>query len=365
MENKVKEKKIKFTNADWFSLGGIVVFAVLTWIGFSFKFSWGVSAVCAFLFAILAWGLLTLLKFMKKAEENISKWRIAEIIGVVLTFVVFLLFVDRPMIRTLSVAIFNKSSLQVDARNDVDSLRSLFTKYEMRQDDAILHTQTILTKYRQYYKLDTMLISLFPNRSFKRIYDFYVLYKLDSKDFTQNDIKQYIRERYMDYLSKESARGDMEASGIDGDYKTFKDEMEIRINEISKAAEDFNFFYIPMLGMQNGYYSISQTGNEIVSFLEKKRTKKNPDGYYFLFDIDGSVFPAEPYVFNSEFKPSFDRMARINIRDYFRLWLPVLLSIIINLLMFFSYFVSFRSTKVEISKRSKSKSKPLGGVIIG
>lgn len=363
MENKVKEKRFTFTNADWFSLGGIGAFAVLTWIGFTFKFSWGVSAVYAFLFAILAWGLLTLLKFMKKAEENISKWRIAEIIGVVLTFVVFLLLVDRPMIRTLSVAIFNKSSLQVDARNDVDSLRTLFTKYEKMEDEAIINTQNILKNYRRYYKLDTMLISLFPNRNFERSY--YDGYLRLYSNLSSDDIKNYTGARYQDYLSKESARGDMEASGIDGDYKTFKDEMEIRINEISKAVEDFNFFYIPMLGMQNGDYSISQTGNEIVSFLEKKRTKKNPDGYYFLFDIDGSVFPAEPYVFNSEFKPSFDRMARINIRDYFRLWLPVLISIIINLLMFFSYFVSLRSTKVEISKRSKSKSKPLGGVIIG
>ena len=48
MENKDKEKKIKFTNADWFSLGGIGAFALLTGIGFTFKFSWGVSAVYAF-----------------------------------------------------------------------------------------------------------------------------------------------------------------------------------------------------------------------------------------------------------------------------------------------------------------------------
>ena len=358
MENKDKEKKIKFTNADWFSLGGIGVFAVLTWIGFTFKFSWGVSAVYAFLYAILAWGLLILLKFLKKAEENIRNWKIAEIIVAVISFVVFLLFVDRPMIRTLSVSLVNKSTLQADAREDINSLRALFPKYEMRQEEAIDRTQGILKSYFYYPEQYPLFESLFPDIYFG-------LAKSGKRQFTNDDINQYISSRYQDYLSKESARGDMEASGIDGDYKTFKDEMEIRINEISKAVEDFNFFYIPMLGMQNGYYSISQVGNEIVTFLEKKRNKKNPDGYYFLFDIDGSVNPADSYVFNSEFKPSIDQMANFRVADYLKLWLPVLLSIICNLLMFFSYFVSFRSTKVEISKRSKSKSKPLGGVIIG
>ena len=365
MENKVKEKKIKFTNADWFSLGGIVVFAVLTWIGFSFKFSWGVSVVYAFLYAILAWGLLMFLKFMKKSDDHIRICKIVEICSAIVIFGIFLFVVDKPMIRTLSVAIFNKSSLQADARNDVDSLRTLFTKYEKMEDEAIINTQNILNNYRRYYKLDTMLISLFPNRSFERIHGYYDDYCKLYSNLSFDDIKNYTGARYQDYLSKGSASGEMEASGIDGDYKTFKDEIEIRINEISKAVEDFNFFYIPMLGMQNGYYSITQTGNEIVTFLEKKRTKKNPDGYYYLFDIDGSVYPAEPYEFNSEFKLSFDRTANVKIADYFELWLPVLLSIICNLLMFFSYFVSFRSTKVEISKRSKSKSKPLGGVIIG
>ena len=348
MENKENGKKVKFIKADWFSLVAIIVFAFLTFLGFSFKFNGNQSIIYTVAFIALSVVLLFILRWMKQQDKNIKQWKVVEIIVAVATFVVFILVVDRPMIRTLSVLFVDKSSLQADARDDIDSIRCLFTKYEMNEEDAINKTQTLLLSWYNYPKIRPMLES-----SFGKSYCSY------------DEVKTFVRARYNDYLSKDGARADMEATGTDGDYKTFKDEMETRINDISFDVENFGFFDIPKLGMQNGYYSISQTGNEIVSFLEKKRTKKNPDGYYFLFDAEMSVIPAEPYMFDSRFKTSFDRTANVKIADYFKLWLPVLLSIICNLLMFFSYFVSFRSTKVEISKRSKSKSKPLGGVIIG
>lgn len=348
MENKEKGKKVRFIKADWFSLAAIIVFAFLTFLGFSFKFNGNQSVFYTLVYIALSVVLLISLRWMKRQDKNIKRWKIVEIIVAVATFVVFILAVDKPMIRTLSVLFVDKSSLQADARDDIDSMRYLFTEYEMNEEDAINKTQTLLLSYYYYPKIRPMLESSFGK-----------------SHCNYDEVKTFVRARYNDYLSRDGARAEMEATGIDGDYKTFKDEMETRINDISFDVENFGFFNIPKLGMQNGYYSISQTGNEIVTFLEKKRTKTNPDGYYYLFDAEMSVIPAEPYMFDSRFKTSFDRTANVKIADYFKLWLPVLLSIICNLLMFFSYFVSFRSTKVEISKRSKSKSKPLGGVIIG
>ena len=353
MENQEKEKGqgIKITNADCFSTLALIGFLALTWSGFSFKYEWGLSFCYAFLSFALAVGLLVLLKWIKRRDEKINQWKIVEIIVAILTFAVFIFFMDIPMIRTLSIIFVNKENLQTEARADIDSMRVLFTKYEMNEEEAIKKTQNILRSYYYYPKIEPALLQSFFNR----------------ESCYSDDVKAYVRARYNDYLSKDGPMADMEATGIEGDYKTFKDEMLARIDLISTDVEEFGFFSIPGLGHQNGDKSIQKAGSDIVSYLEKKRTKKNPDGYYFLFDSELSVVPAEPYVFESRFKPALDSSYKIWPTDYFRLWLPVLLSIILNLLMFFSYFVSYRSSKVEIARRNKSmsKSKPLGGVIIG
>ncbi|MGN0189726.1 MAG: hypothetical protein ACI395_09450 [Candidatus Cryptobacteroides sp.] len=347
-----QKKKKQWTNADWFSAVGFLFFLILAFLGYALEFSWTISFLYAFLSVVAGWGALILLKRIRKVEDNLKAWRIAEWIAFAVFFCVFVFWLDRPVIRIFSIAVVNKSEIQADARRDVSRLRELYSEYERQEEEAIKITRDILMLSYKYPSLNPYTQSLFDGKAYNAL--------------QKDAVDKYIESRYEDFLSKSGPGSSATATGIEGDYATFKERHNL--SEIAGMVESFNFWDIPMLGMLEGKCSIAAEGERITAFLENKRTKTNVDGCSYLFSLDANdrpvVCPDRPYTFDSSFKKSLDGMMNLGIGDIGRIWLPALLSLLVNVLMFFSYFVAYRSTKVEIKKRKNKNSSPLGGTYL-
>ena len=353
MENKVKKSSL--TKADWISLiVWLVIFCPLTFLGFSLEFNWGMSflftAIC---FCIGWWGFVKSLKYFKKAEDNIRQSRIVETILFVVAAAIVLFLFDRPMVRILTVAVVDKSELQDKAIADVERLDSLFAAYEVEEEEAINSTRDILKSHSNYPVIDSWVKSMFgEDCSYRRLPD--------------SEISNYIAHRWQDVLSKTGPGSTPTPTGVDGDYMTFKQDQLRKITKLESAAYKFNLITVPSLGMRDGYLSIAGTGNEIVAFLEAKRTKTNIDNLPYLFEISSSgnmeVSPRQAYSYHSDFKESLDAIAEISF-DKLSIWISYLIVVVINALMFFSYFISYRSSKVEVTRRS-NKGTPLGGAVL-
>lgn len=353
MEKQVKNSGL--TKADWISLlVWIVVFCPLTFLGFSLKFNLALSFLFTAICFGFGWGSVKLLKFFKQAEDHIRLFRVIEsIVGVIIALIIVFL-IDRPMVKILTVSVVNKSELQDYAKNDVEKLEELFSEYEAEEEQAINATRDILKSHSHYPVLDPWVKSMFGN-SYS-----YADRSLDS------EIHNYITQRYVDVLSKNGARSTPTPIGVSGDYMTFKQDKLKRITKLKSAAESFNIFTIPSLGMKSGYLSIEGIGQEILAFIEAKRTKTNEDGYPFIFEIasTGNIVasPTREFSYHSEFKEQLDDISAIRF-DSKWIWISYLIALVINALMYFSYFISYRSSKVEITRRS-NKSTPLGGAFL-
>lgn len=324
-----------WTNADWFSFFGFLVYFSFTFIGFTLKFSLVGSFIFTSLITAFFWLALVVLKKLKKVEDDIKKWRWLEWIVCIIVLPLLLCAGNRPMYWTLSTVVIDSNTLKEAADEDIECMGNLFTDYEKYEAESIEKTHTVLKNFYLYNK---------RNQDFKNILSCHFG---RSDSLQKNEIDNYCNNMYVKYLSGNA--GQRSANNLEGDYQTFNNRKMKTIKKIRSSATSLNFYQIPQLVMEFSPLCIEETGNSIAAFLtEKSQARKYVDGnsYPFKFDGEGKSLERE-YIFRSKFKERIDAMLGSKNEFFSR---QTLLGLIVNIFMLFSYFVSKRSAKVEIAR---------------
>lgn len=339
---KQQKKKKTFNNADWFSLAGFIAYYLLTFLGFSLKFNLSMSFIFTSLLTGVIWGLLALLKKLKRVNEDIKSWRPLEylLLGITLLGLIFL--GNLPMDWALSTTVVDNSSLKEAAMEDVTKMEKLFDDYETQERDDIAKTRNILMQYYRYTN-NTDFTDCIKSHFGKET------------GLTEEEIYGYISTIRKDLLP--DSNGETYATNLEGDYQMFKNREEKTLRKISQAIDEFNFYQVPQLAMSISSLSIEENGKDISKFLTGKSKKRNEAGKPFKFTSTGEALEHD-YEFQSEFKAKVDNMLGFSYR-----LIPMLLSIIVNIVMLLSYFMTYRSAKVEITRKS-NKRPLLGGIRI-
>lgn len=333
-----KKTKKQFTRADGVSVFGFFLYFGLTWLGFLLMFDLPMSFIFASLSTALSWGLLSLLKYLKGVEEDIKAWRTREYVILGVTFCMFIFLTNRPMDWAFSTALVNNSNIQEAAKNDVEKMKQLFEDYERREEEYIVTTKTALEQNYLYKR----------NKAFRDC----VQARFDKTDnLQQQDIDQYINGCYKQFLGKGISEDET------NNYDDFKKEYEERIEKIDVAVAGFNFFQITGLALNVSKLNIANSGKEIAETLTNF-SAYSVDGMPFIFDKEGKPL-RDTYEFESEFKKELEPMLSYNPKSLLKMPIPVLLSLIVNLIMLFGYFLAYRSAKVEISRRNRKNIKSI------
>lgn len=334
----------KLTNADWLSIVGIVFYALFTCIGFLFTKQLTMSVAWTLGYVAVVIGLLLILKRLKKIEDNIRFFRVVEYVTLLVVAVLMLFLFNRPMERYFNMS-GAKETLKASANADMEAYIKVFDVYEGQEGDAIESTKISLGK----------VVGKSKNYIGSDLKEYMTSHFNKAEYMKSDEVISYSERLQQKYLSL-NGEGIPEATWIEGDYMTFKTETLERIEKIKTVIESWSPFTIPFTVVEYGYTSIPSLGREIGNELTRLSQSHNADGMPYKFIIKGNSsagYEVESALEYSYSLPNSYKEAFLRSLDTssFALW-PFIWSLLIDVLILFSYLMGYRSTKVEIMRQS-------------
>lgn len=337
----------KITKADWVTFVGYSLFAVLSAIGLSFSFSWPLAIVVTVLLISLTVLAQWLLIRLKKVEGHFAAFRVVEYLVLAAYFVVMLILVDRPMARTLSVVVLDKDNYKERALQDLNDVSQLLKSYEEKEQGAITQCRNSLTKY-----------AFISASEFDNIATDYAKFYLGQCPYSRDAVTEFYRNiLYSKFFST---------------FDDYSAEINARVDGLRSSIENNWEFNSSMLSSAVGHKSIKSLRSEVSSHLTElsKSIHSDEDGkehaykFEFFRTSDNKISVKNTSEMKYDYSLSSGRLA-YSVSAVHPLHIGVsgiCISILINLLMIFTYIMAFRSTKVAIRKHYRRNKMDIGGI---
>lgn len=348
MENN-NSKSNKITKADWITFIGYSLFTALSLVGLSFSLSWQFAAVVTVLLMLVTIFAQWLLIKLKKVEGHFVAFRIVEYFSLVIYIGIMLLFVDMPMARSLSVIFLNKDYYKEYALKDLDDVSKQLRAYERQEQDAITQCKNSLTTFA--YTSSSEFNSTAA--------EYARLYLGTANFYTQTNVTNFYKEiLYSKFLRN---------------FDDYSVEINNRVNNLRSCVEDNWEFNSSSLSAAIGRKSVESLRAEVGRYLTELSQSAHTDddgnehAYKFEFyradngKID--VRNIEEMKYDYSFRPGRLAAAVGRIKSPLQIGASgIIISLIINLFMVFTYIMAFRSTKVAIRKHYRRNRMDIGGI---
>lgn len=337
----------KITLANLVSIIGIVLLAFLFYCGIAISgMSIGISILIAVGISAVIGFILWLLLHAKGVENDFAKWRAVEIVSLVLFILVSL--GSSWFILKFTNVLFQKDAIQRVARNDIDEVRSLISKYK---DDATADYDRekgkIISASESYHypkNIDDALKDTLESQW--RFPDIEHSTKASVDNFLNgtDSLTIGIRiPRWIDRIADLSTINERDLEPI-----VYGPSWDEQLNRCSQIINSWDIFSLPQ-AMQIIKKMKSDVPDKLTTIsrslplhpLTTEPTRDNRGRSYNVYKIE-SAYQGHPYTLASTDTNWFSGHSVI----------PYIVGIIISLFLYFivifNYIVAYRSRKVEI-----------------
>lgn len=337
----------KITKADWVTFVGYSLFAALSAVGLSFSMSWPFAIVVTMLLILLTILIQWLLIRLKKVEGHFVAFRIVEYFVLVFYLFAMLVIIDIPMARSLSVIIIDKDRYKEYALQDLAEVSQCLKDYENQEQEAITQCRNSLTRF-----------AYMPASDFSIKAAEYANFYLGHCYYSTSDVTDF----YRNILNRK----------FFGSFNDYSSEINSRVDELRSSIENNWEFNSSSLSSAVGRKSIQTLRAEVSSYLtglsQSVHTDDDGNEHAYKFEFfrgsDNKIAIKGISEMKYDYSLSSGRLAS-EVEDVFPLGLGMFgtcISIIINLLMIFTYVMAFRSTKVAIRKHYRRNKMNIGGI---
>lgn len=326
-----KNKTGKITIANIVAMVGIVLLMVFSFIGFSFKSGgeMGISLLKTFGVTAVTALLLWLLIKAKGAENNLKKWKIAEIS----ILVIYLLFTIATSINGGIMYLFvvngNKENIKEIAKADLEKIDKLYAAYEEFETTAISNTRQGLTNATQ------------PQQ------------KVD------NSLRQYLTRNCLSaqYVSAHIENQQIVALGET--YLEKKERYTTERNRIEECVNDWNTFMIPFEA--NKIVELAKKGEKELTESSQSSDLKLPvivlntesKKYVLESENQSSEFQIEGGIESLKFKQALTENDGYSI-------VAIIVTILLHFFILFNYIVAYRTKTISVGKNAEDD----GGILL-
>lgn len=337
--------KSKLTIADYLTIAGIVAYAFFTCIGFLFTKQLTMSVVWTLGYTAVLISMLLILKRIKKVEDNIKLFRIIEYGFFAVVALLLFLFINKPMERAFNMMSNAKETLKESAYSDLEDCEKIFEIYEHQEGDAIESTKVSLGK----------VVGKGKNYISSELKDYLTSHFNKAEYITADEVRRYSEGLESKFLSI-NQEGIQEEISVAGNYLRFKNYSLNKIAEIKAVIDSWSPLTIPFTVVEYGSYSIPVLGREIADELTNRSKAHNADDKSYKFLVNSNSYSGYKieavmeytYSLPDSYKKAF--LQSLNSSS-FVLW-PFLWAVLVDLFALMSYFMCYRSTKVEIMRQS-------------
>ena len=326
-----KTKTGKITIANIVAMVGIVLLMVFSFIGFSFKSGgeMGISLLKTFGVTAFTALLLWLLIKAKGAENNLKKWKIAEIC-VLVTYLLFTIGTSiNGGIMYLFVVNGNKENIKELAKKDLEKIDNLFATYEEFETTAIANTRQGLTNATQPGQKVAD-----PLRSY-----------LNSNRIRTGNVNIHIENQQslvLGYI-----------------YEEMKNRYAAERSRIEDCVEDWNTFLIPFEA--NKIVELAKQTEQNLTDLSQLTDLKLPvivldtesKKYVLESENQSSEFHIEGGVESLKFRQALTENEGYSI-------VAIIVTILLHFLILFNYIVAYRTKTISVGKNAEDD----GGIIL-
>ena len=326
-----KNKSGKITIANIVAMVGIVLLMVFSFIGFSFKSGgeMGISLLKTFGVTAFTALLLWLLIKAKGAENNLKKWKIAEI-SILVTYLAFTIATSiNGGIMYLFVVNGNKQNIKELAKADLEKIDNLFAAYEEFETAAIANTRQGLTNATQPHQRVAEPLRSYLNRN--RISAGYVSMHIDNQ----------------------------QSLVLGSIYEEMKRQYAVKRELIETCVDDWNTFLIPFEA--NKIVELAKESEENLTNLSQVADLKLPvivldtesKKYVMESENQSSEFHIEGGIESLKFRQALTENEGYSIA-------AIIVTVLLHFLILFNYIVAYRTKTISVGKNAEDD----GGIIL-
>lgn len=339
----------KITLANLVSIIGIVLLAFLFYCGIAISgMSIGISILIAVGISAVIGFILWLLLHAKGVENDFAKWRAVEIVSLVLFILVSL--GSSWFILKFTNVLFQKDAIQRVARNDIDEIRSLISKYkaDATADYDLVKRKIISASESRYYpnNIDDALKDTLESQWRFSVRELSTKASVDNFLNGTDSLTIGISiPRWIDRIADLSTINERDLEPV-----VYGPSWDEQLNRCSQIINSWDIFSLPQ-AMQIIKKMKSDVPDKLTTIsrslplhtlkTELKRDNRGRSLGYNVYKIE-SAYQGRPYTLVSTDTNWFSGHSVI----------PYIVGIIISLFLYFivifNYIVAYRSRKVEI-----------------
>ena len=314
-----KQQTGKVTIANIVSMVGVALLMVFTFIGYSFK-SGGelgmdllITVGIGGFTALMLWFLVR----AKGAENNLDKWKVAEII----TLVVYIAFTVYTSVWGGMMHFFvvneNKESIKSIANEDIQKIDQLFASYEEFETNAVARTKQGLSNAtaRNQKMTDSLKSFMTENAITAANYEYYVE---QQQDYVVGSMFANTKSDYEDF--KQNIMGVVNSWSV------------VRVPREAKNIEEYAKAY------QQYFTEWSESATlPVIEFDQTLRKYTITEAKQVkTYTIDGGIE-------SLKFRTAITEAEGFSI-------LAIIVMIVINILILFNYIMAFRTRTIHVGK---------------
>ena len=314
-----KQQAGRITIANIIAIVGIVLLLVFSFLGRSYMsggelgFDIVIAVAITGFTAFLLWFLIK----AKGAENNIDKWKKAELAALVI-YIVFAIPASLfGGIMHFFVVNDQKNEIKKYAKTDLNIIDQMFSEYKNFETEALAITGTGLSNAKGTGQLcDETLNSFMQERSIS----------------TRESAKNY----------EQIQRNKLIGEGFDSYYKSFRNAR----NEIEAAVSSWSVMQIPSKAKQI---------EELATSASKYLTNLSNEAKLPVIENSGSRFTITGYQTKDFSVDTENFMFKKKLVDASGFSITALIVVLlIHLLILFNYIVAYRTDKIAVGKYSQS-----------
>lgn len=338
----------KITLANLVSIIGIVLLAFLFYCGIAISgMSIGISILIAVGISAVIGFILWLLLHAKGVENDFAKWRAVEIVSLVLFILVSL--GSSWFILKFTNVLFQKDAIQRVARNDIDEVRSLISKYKADATadyDNVKRDIISASESRYYpdYNIDAALRDTLASQWRFSVTELRTKASVDNFLNGTDSLTIGIRiPRWIDRIADLSTINERDLEPI-----VYGPSWDEQLNRCSQIINSWDIFSLPQ-AMQIIKKMKSDVPDKLTTIsrslplhqLKTEPTRDNRGRSYNVYKIE-SAYQGHPYTLASA---DTDWFRGHSVKSYI---VGIIISLFLYFIVIFNYIVAYRSRKVEI-----------------
>lgn len=314
-----KQQTGRITIANIVAIVGIVLLLVFSFLGHSFMsggelgFDILIAVAITGFTAFLLWFLIK----AKGAENNIDKWKKAELAALAIYIVVAIPFSLFGGIMHFFVVNDNKAEIKQYAKADLNIIDAMFTEYKDFENEALAITGTGLSNAKGRGQLcDDILNNFMQEQSIST------------------------RESALNY--EEHLRKKLIGEGFKSYYRSFRSAR----NEIEDAVSNWSVMQIPSKAKQ-----IEDLANSASKYL----TQLSNEAKLPVIENTGSRFTITSYQAKNFSVDTESFMFKKKLKEASGFSITaILVVLLIHFLILFNYIVAYRTDKIAVGKYSQN-----------